>query len=62
MIGPLNGSPNRLSYGVFPSAKRSWNFADSNNSPQNQTTIFHPILIVAILLKYLLSLVERLSQ
>ena len=24
IIGPMNGSPNRLSYGVFPSAKRSW--------------------------------------
>ena len=26
IIGPVNGSPNRLSYGVFPSAKRSWTF------------------------------------
>ena len=24
IIGPLNGSPNRLSCGVFPSARRSW--------------------------------------
>ena len=23
---PLNGSPNRLSYGVFPSGRRSWTF------------------------------------
>ena len=26
IIGPLNGSPKRLSYGVFPSDKRSWIF------------------------------------
>ena len=26
MIGPLNGSPKRLSYGVFPSDMRSWMF------------------------------------
>ena len=36
-------------------------FADSSSTPQNQTTIFHPILIVAILLMYLLLLFERLS-
>ena len=24
IIGPLNGSPNRLSFGIFPSARRSW--------------------------------------
>ena len=30
-------------------------FADSNSIPSSQTTTFHPILIVAILLKYLLS-------
>ena len=26
IIRPLNGSPNRLSYGVFTSARRSWTF------------------------------------
>ena len=26
IIGPLTCSPNRLSYGVFPSARRSWTF------------------------------------
>ena len=26
IIGPLNDSPKRLSYGVFPSARRSWMF------------------------------------
>ena len=26
IIGPLNGSPNRLSSGAFPSARRSWTF------------------------------------
>ena len=36
--------------------------AESNSKPQSQTTTFHPNLIVAILLKYLLSLVERLFQ
>ena len=36
-------------------------FADSNSIPKNQTTIFHPILIVATL-KCLLSVVEWLSQ
>ena len=29
-------------------------FADSDGIPQHQTTIFHPILLMAILLKYLL--------
>ena len=37
-------------------------FANSKSIPQSQTTTFHPILIVAILLKYLLLLVERLFQ
>ena len=37
-------------------------FADSNSIPQNQQTIFHPILIVATLLKYPLSLFVRLFQ
>ena len=37
-------------------------FADSNSIPQNQPTIFHEILIAAILLKILLSFVARLFQ
>ena len=37
-------------------------FADSNSIPWNQPTTFHPILLVAILLKYILSLVVRLFQ
>ena len=37
-------------------------FADSNSIPQNLTTTFYPVLIVAILLKGLLSLVEPLFQ
>ena len=37
-------------------------FADSNSIPLNQPTICHPILILATLLKYLLSLVVRLFQ
>ena len=36
--------------------------ADSNNIPKNQTTIFQPILIVAILLKYRISIFVRLFQ
>ena len=39
IIGILNGSPNRLSYGVFPSAKTSWTFSDvfedSNSIPKS---------------------------
>ena len=47
ILGPLNGSPNRLSYGVFSYMPESLgHFADSNSIPQNQPTIFHPILIV----------------
>ena len=34
--------------------------ADGNSIPWNQPTIFHPILIVATLLKFLLSLFVRL--
>ena len=37
-------------------------FADSNCTPLNQSTIFHPTPIVAILLKYLLSHVVQLFQ
>ena len=37
-------------------------FADSNRIPWSQTTTFHPVLTVAILLKCLLLLVERLFQ
>ena len=37
-------------------------FADSNSIPQNQPTIFHEILIAAILLKIRLSFVARLFQ
>ena len=36
--------------------------AESNSVPWNQPTVFHPILIVAKLLKCLLSLIELLSQ
>ena len=45
----------------FPVCPRGLgHFADSNSIPKNQPTIFHPIQIAAILLKYLLSLSERL--
>ena len=37
-------------------------FADSNSIPWNPPTIFHPILTVAILLKFFLSLFVRLFQ
>ena len=37
-------------------------FEDSNSILWNLPTTFHPILVVAILLNYLLSLVERLFQ
>ena len=37
-------------------------FADSNSIPYSLTTTFHPVLIVATLLKYLPLLVERLFQ
>ena len=37
-------------------------FEDSNSIPQNRTTTFHPFPTVAILLKYLLLLVERLLR
>ena len=37
-------------------------FEDSNSIPLSQSTTFHPSLIVATLLKYLLLPVERLSQ
>ena len=47
IIGPLHGSPNRLSHGVFPYAR---------------STIFHPGLTVAMLLTYLPSLVGRLFR
>ena len=55
IIGHLNGSSHRLSYGLG-------HVADSNSIPRSQTTTFHPVLIAAILLKYLLSLFERLFQ
>ena len=62
MTGPFNSSPNRRSHGVFCLPRYLGHFASSNNIPWNQPTIFHLFLIVAILLKYLLLYVERLSQ
>ena len=44
----MNGSPNRLSYGVFPQTRDLECFADSSNIPWNPPTIFHPDLIATV--------------
>ena len=65
MIGPLNGSPNRFSQSVLPSAKRCRTFADSNSIPLNQPTIFHTSQIATILqtfLPYFSALLSRQSH
>ena len=42
VAGPSKGTPNRLSYGVFPSVKRDLErFADSSNTPWYPPTIRH---------------------
>ena len=61
MTGFKNGSPKRLSQGVSHLAGGLEHFAESSTIPQNQS-IFHPILIAAILLTYLLSLVLWLFE
>ena len=60
ITGDLNGSPNRLSNGVPICQRGLGHFADSNSIRWNLTTTFHPILIVATLLMYLLSLIGQL--
>ena len=59
---PLNGSPNRLSYGVFPSSKRSWTFLKSNSIPWNLTSTCYLVLTARILLMCPVPLVGRLNQ
>ena len=50
----------RTAFSRFPRGLE--HFADRNSIPKSLTTIFHPVLTVAILLTYLPLLVERLLQ
>ena len=62
-VGPWNGSPKRLSYGVFPSDKRSWMFRREVFSiPRNLPTNIQPDLIATVPQMYLISLCVLLSQ
>ena len=58
-IQPLH---QRLSYRVSRLPGSLGHLADGNSIPQNLTNIFHPILILAMLLKYPFLLVKRLFQ
>ena len=59
-MGLSNGSPKRLSYGVFPLGNLSW--IDSSNIRLNPPANFRPIPIATISQMFLFSFCVRLSQ
>ena len=62
MIGPLNGSPNRLSYGVSHQNFCLEYFASNSSIQWNPPTNFHPNLIATISQMSLLQFCVLLSQ
>ena len=59
VVGPLKGFPNRLSYGVSQLPESLRHYTDSDSIPSNLITTFHPILTVAIQLKYPVEVVTK---
>ena len=62
IASPSDGSPDRLSHGVFHLPGRLGHFADNSNIPQNEPTMFRPSRIVTVLQKSLPQFCVLLSQ